>query len=66
MNLKNESPELDVVLHICNPSYLGGRDGRRLSKASPQTKSKKFYLKNKKQNKSKKDWECGSSGRAPA
>jgi hypothetical protein len=38
----------DVVVHTCNPSYVGGIGRKTVSEAKPRQKSLRPYLKNKK------------------
>jgi hypothetical protein len=45
--MKNDQKKMDVVVHACNPSYLGGR-GRKISNLRPAcAKVTRPYLKNK-------------------
>jgi hypothetical protein len=41
------------MAHVCNTSYLGGRDKRILSSRSPWEKLMRLYLRNKSKNKTK-------------
>jgi hypothetical protein len=38
---------MDIVVHTCNPSYLGGRDRRIVSLRPTLAKFARPYLKNK-------------------
>jgi hypothetical protein len=50
-----------VVVHTCNPSYLGGGGGKIVVRGyQGKIARTRPYLKNKQ---SKKYWGCGSSGR---
>jgi hypothetical protein len=59
---KQGSEELSVVVHACNPSHLGGRDGHCYLKPD-WAKSVRPYLKNKVK---QKGWGFSSSDRVLA
>jgi hypothetical protein len=52
-----------VVVHACNPSNSRSRNWKDQGLRSSLGRKCKTHLKN---NESKRDWECGSSGRVPA
>jgi hypothetical protein len=52
-----------MVVHTCNPTYSSSRDKRIVVQGQPRQKHKTLY---ENQTKTKKDWECGSSGRVLA
>jgi hypothetical protein len=61
---KTEEISWALVVHTCNPTYLGGRDQENQgSRPEEANSSQDPHLQN---NQSKMNRRCGSSGKAPA